>query len=477
MIRRIAIAICIAGFIALARDTAIAQRDDGPAGPVETTVPAEPERKKENAGEARSGSAPFSQSKFVPDLSFVLDFSAVARDLEDRKFAALSIPEFMHGPAHAHEGHGHSHVAMNEKRGFNLNYGELFLFAPVDPYFELTGVLHLSTTGVEIEEGYFATTCLPYGFQFKGGKFFSGFGRINAQHAHQWDFSEQPLPYLAFFGAHGINEVGAQLTWLAPVGFYLLVGGEALQGQNESSFGSEGFQTHAGGTPIVDATGETASVDIDGSNGPNLYTGFVKTSFDIGDLTVMIGASAANGTTRINHELDEDNQEEGRHAVKAHTWVYGGELTLKYLIDSYRYVSLQGEYLHRLMDGTRYGLVYDDVSALDVLSVKNLIKEQSGWYAQLAVKPFLRWRFGVRYDALNLNRVVIDNETQDTKNDFSRASAMIEFVPSEFARIRLQYNYDRSRYETVEEVTRLKTVHEVILQFTMAIGAHGAHAF
>jgi hypothetical protein len=51
-----------------------------------------------------------------------------------------------------------------------------------------------------------------------------------------------------------------------------------------------------------------------------------------------------------------------------------------------------------------------------------------------------------------------------------RATGSLEFNPSDFSRIRLQYNHDRSgRTE--------RTNHEVFLQFTMGIGAHAAHAF
>jgi hypothetical protein len=53
-------------------------------------------------------------------------------------------------------------------------------------------------------------------------------------------------------------------------------------------------------------------------------------------------------------------------------------------------------------------------------------------------------------------------------------SAMIDFLPSEFSRIRLQYNYDRSLF--TEDLKR-KPNNEIILQFNLAIGAHGAHGF
>jgi hypothetical protein len=46
----------------------------------------------------------------------------------------------------------------------------------------------------------------------------------------------------------------------------------------------------------------------------------------------------------------------------------------------------------------------------------------------------------------------------------------VEFNPTEFSRLRLQYNYDRAARDG-------ETNNEVFLQLILAIGAHGAHPF
>jgi hypothetical protein len=51
-----------------------------------------------------------------------------------------------------------------------------------------------------------------------------------------------------------------------------------------------------------------------------------------------------------------------------------------------------------------------------------------------------------------------------------RLTGALEFNPTEFSRIRLQYNYDR--FTGNGEVNN-----EVFLQTILAIGAHGAHPF
>src|SRR5271157_2277159 len=173
-------------------------------------------QEQEDSGQKTSN--PFSQYKFVPDIAFILDTSGVYRTLGNDTYQKLKMRGFTNG---------------------NLNYGELALFEPVDPYFELTGIFTFTLQGVDIEEAFINTTFLPYGFGLKAGKFKSSFGRLNSQHEHVWDFSDRPIIHQAVFGTEGLDEVGAQLTWVAPIDTYLLIGGEALQGVNEQSFGDE----------------------------------------------------------------------------------------------------------------------------------------------------------------------------------------------------------------------------------------------
>jgi hypothetical protein len=49
-----------------------------------------------------------------------------------------------------------------------------------------------------------------------------------------------------------------------------------------------------------------------------------------------------------------------------------------------------------------------------------------------------------------------------------RASLMVEWLPSEYSRIRLQYNRDDS-YSITDD--------QLFLQYTFSIGAHGAHQY
>ena len=117
----------------------------------------------------KEGSA-FDQSKFVPDIAFILDVSGVARDITNEKYFALSTPGYSYPGMQLTDPSG-----INAKRGWNFNYGEMSLYSVVDPYFDLFAVLDVSPDGASIEEAYTTTRKLPYGFQIKAGKVSSQF--------------------------------------------------------------------------------------------------------------------------------------------------------------------------------------------------------------------------------------------------------------------------------------------------------------
>ena len=314
---------------------------------------------------------------------------------------------------------------MNDQKGFNLNYAELSLFAPVDPYFDLTATLPFSSEGVELEEAFFTTRSLPWGFQLKGGKFRSSIGRLNVQHTHVWDFADAPLVNRAFFGNDGLVEVGAQMNWLAPTPFYLLLGAELLQGESEASFGTGSLRLAKG--EYVFGRDETAK--------PNVFTAFLKSSVDMGNLSLLGGLSYLQGDTRTDHSGGESPQ-----AAYGSTRIYGLDLTAKYFIDSYRYLSWQSEYFYRHQDLT-VGLDPDPGNPSQPFDIFAKEKKQSGLYSQLVFKFAPRWRTGIRYDLLNQSDITAGGIPQAQPGNLDRYSAMLEFKPSEFSAFRLQFNH------------------------------------
>src|SRR5947209_5670852 len=113
--------------------------------------------------------------------------------------------------------------------GFTAQEVELAFSAIVDPYFK--GEIYLTIpnlSGIEVEEAFATTTSLPWSLQIKGGSFRSAFGRQNGQHLHVQDFTRRPLINAAFLGADGMRGPGAQVSWLAPLPFFLTLYAEAF---------------------------------------------------------------------------------------------------------------------------------------------------------------------------------------------------------------------------------------------------------
>lgn len=393
----------------------------------------------------------FVQSKYIPDISLVMDASYVYRDIADDKVAHLEVPGVAHGILGSHTHNGKTHTPNNAKNGFNLNYAELVLSSSVDPFFTMDGVFHFSEESVEIEELYFTSTALGSGARVKGGKFTSNFGYLNEQHHHTWDFADMPLVYEAFLGMHGINETGLQLQWVAPTDTYLMLGAEILQGENTQMFGKDKIGTY---TTQADA--------------PALFVGYIKTSFDIDDTTVLAGLSYAQGATRLDHSDDEEQP----HVISGYSKLYGADLVVKHYFDSYSFLKFQSELLSREIDGTQYNLNVADTTA--VLTSPSINKKQTGAYTQLVYGVNKSWHMGLRYDTIFINDITSNGATVDKGNNFDKYSAMVEYHTSEFARFRLQYNRNNSLYD---ENGNRQDVNTVILQANISIGAHGAHSF
>lgn len=402
-------------------------------------------------GNGNTYSNPFSQAKYVPGISFIMDFSynRITPDINGNSI--LNIPGFIPDSNAV----GGEDSILNGNNGFNLNYGELSLSAAVDPYFDLFTALSMGEDSFEIEELYINSRKFPAGFRIKLGKFKSSFGRINSKHAHQWDFMDIPLGYRVFFGKEGLIEKGVQLNWVAPLNFYLAFGVESLQGQNGNSFGTDGFTL-----PNRD---DSDGIKVDETSLPNLWAFFTKTSFDMGDLVILAGISYATGAGRSNNITGYDGS-----AFSGITKIWGADLTLKYLLDSYRYISLTTEYISRDMEGVKY--LYGNT---DGLLKKDLSKKQSGFYTQIVYRFKRLWRTAARFDFLGKNRILNNGSAEDYPNDLKRFSFMVDYSPTEFTRIRLQYNLNRYIYYGKE----LQKPDELLVQFNIAIGAHGAHSF
>ncbi|MBT5715178.1 hypothetical protein HOI71_29285, partial [Candidatus Poribacteria bacterium] len=133
----------------------------------------------------------------------------------------------------------HSH-GSDESLGARVQEFELRLTSFVDPHVKAD--ITLSTHGVadaELEEAFVTTLGLPGDLALKAGKFLGAFGKQNPLHTHQFPLVERPLAHDDLFGEEGLNEVGVEVSWLAPVDWFLDVVGGVYNGDNPGLFHSE----------------------------------------------------------------------------------------------------------------------------------------------------------------------------------------------------------------------------------------------
>jgi hypothetical protein len=320
--------------------------------------------------------------------------------------------------------------------GFSLGESELNMKSSVDSRFfgNLTLALEddAGDTEVAVEEAWIQTTGLSNGLTLLGGRYFSGIGYLNKFHQHADDFADRPLPYQAFFGGQYTPD-GLQLRWIAPTQLLLEFGGELNWGSNFPSTGS--------GTSSTDAWTLFAKLggDVGASNSWQLGLSYLSADV-VGRGGGDIGAPPA--------EVFSGNSD-----------LTGIDFVWKWAPDGNSRVTnlkLQGEYFSRDEAGTFAALPYDG--------------DQDGWYLQGIWQFRQGWRIGYRHDEVDADNGALFAGTilEDPGRSSSRDSLMLDWSPSEFSRIRLQFINDR--------VLPLSD-NQLQLQYLMSIGAHGAHEF
>ncbi len=339
-------------------------------------------------------------------------------------------------------------------RSFNLGESELTIAANVDPYFMANFTASVTSDNeIEIEEAYFRTTALPFGFNVKGGQFLSSVGYLNDVHSHNWDFVDLPLVYQAFFNGQMAVQ-GAQVKWVAPLDEVLLeVGTESGNGN------------YYPGTTLT-------------RNGLNGYNAYVHLGGDIGDTVAWRTGLSYVDLHADDREFEEPSPDGGDSTSaftgSSTTWIADAELKWTPIGDPRnQYLKLQGEYMQRREDG-HLSYLYD-ASDLD----GSYRSDQSGWYVQGVYRFLPRWRIGVRYDSMDSGTMRIGLVQQGllSPDDFplllpgspDRTSVMIDWSPTEFSRLRAQYAWDNASAGPTDD--------EFFLQYIFAIGAHGAHKF
>ncbi len=357
------------------------------------------------------------------------------------------------------------------KRGFDLQSLELALSGYVDPYFRAQTNLIFDFDPeehgdrIEIEEAFMETLALPANLQFRVGQFFTEFGRHNIQHLHTWDFVDAPVVQTRMFGPDGLRNPGARVSWLTPTPFYseLFFTVQDSTGETAYSFrNEEGFlDSHV-------QFNERARVDRDRGEEIRrmrdlLYVVRYAASWDLtANQTVLAGVSAATGpnaSTEDTFDNEEPPNQIGVGRPSGRTDIYGADFYWKWVpphqTRGFPFVSFQTEALMRRFEMRRPTETFEDY----------------GLYAQALYGFRPMWVAGLRYDGVrgDMNDVVDRDGDNLNLANRTRISPNLTWYPSEFSKIRFQYNYD--------DRSGFGKDHSVWLQFEFSIGPHGAHVF
>ena len=394
-----------------------------------------------------------------------------------------------------------------KQRGFTLGQAEFSLSGAVDPYF--TGEAHILTsvnpstgeTALELEEAFLTSSALPYGLQLEAGHFLTEFGQINPQHPHAWDWIDQPVVNSRMFGGDGMRQAGFRASWLPPTPWFSefhfgmqnaggvtmasFLGGElahAHGGGNGHGGGDEhghaGEDEHADehadehGHGGEDERAEEQAGGIQGDGiagrpivaqdvrgfGDFLYLTRWENSFNFtDDVTAVFGLSGLYGPNSTGRDAD--------------TWLYGLDMKWRWQPAGnfgYPFLTWQTEIMKRDYHAARYT---QETETGDFASLPGRTLKDWGLYTQLLYGFQTRWAAGLRYEYAGGSGHSIGGRKNDPfRDDRHRLSPLLVWRPSEFSRIRLQYNYDMASH--------LKNdAHTIWLGFEWLYGAHAAHNF
>ncbi|HUS33904.1 MAG TPA: hypothetical protein VM680_01005, partial [Verrucomicrobiae bacterium] len=249
----------------------------------------------------------------------------------------------------------------------------------------------------------------------------------------------------------GLRNPGARVSWLMPTPFYSEI---SLSAQNSGGETATSFRDDH-----EDAFYLGRLPRAGGVRGPGdlLYVAHYQLSFDVTpEQTILGGVSGATGPNSSSASSD--------------TQIYGVDLFWKWKPQTHHYgfpfVTWQNEaMLRHYQAGALEG---PDITAP---APAELLKDW-GFYSQVAYGFTKGWVAALRFDYVDRlhpgqYELLYGDDPERARR--WRVSPNLTWYPSEFSKIRLQYNYD-DRAGIGED-------HSVWLQFEFLLGSHGAHKF
>jgi hypothetical protein len=356
------------------------------------------------------------------------------------------------------------------QRGFTVQNIETTFEGAVDPFLRAQAniVFQLdrnSETTLELEEAWAETTSLPWNLTLRAGQILTDFGRLNPTHPHTWNFVDTPLVNARLLGPDGLRNPGARVSWLTPTPFYSEL---SLSVQDSAGGTASGFRNDHEGEPFLGRINDVHGVR---GVGDMLFASRYQASWDLTpEQTLLAGVSAATGPNGSSQHSD--------------TQIYGVDLFWKWKPMTHHYgfpfVTWQTEAMLRHYQAAAFsedfngdGVMDADLNGNGVIdSVPRELLKDWGFYSQVAWGFKKGWVTALRFDYVDrLHPGAYESVFGDDPERARRwrVSPNLTWYPSEFSKIRLQYNFD--------ERAGIGPDHSVWLQFEFLLGAHGAHKF
>ena len=339
---------------------------------------------------------------------------------------------------------------------FNLRSAELFISADVDPFTRAYATINASADAANndeatlaVEEAAIVTTRLPYNLTVRGGRFFADFGVLPHRHDHDLPFVDRPPSIAAFVGGEAQTN-GVEVSWLAPTPFFL------------RASGTVGNKL---GADFRDGVSNVNSRPIKGLT----YMGRLQTYFDINDdNNVELGGSIA----------EAPNAEEVTNTGRFERRLVGMDFKYRWYPLGYglrQSLTIAGELLHDIGGA-------DPVNGGPRRDIFGNPVRQGAWggYVYAEYRLSKQWRPGFRFDYFQLQSepLLVTNpftglpastlNATGHRTDNRTWTAYLTWFPSEFQRLRLQYN--RSDRGNAQDAN------EFFLQWTAFLGSH-SHGF
>jgi len=295
-----------------------------------------------------------------------------------------------------------------------------------------------------IEEAWVETRTLPLGLSARAGRFASQIGYLNAQHPHADDFVERPLLYRAFLGGHWYDD-GLRLNATLPTGLYWMLGAEVFRGR----------QLVPEADPAVSGIGAFTLVTKLGGDLTR------STSWQLG-----LSYLKSRRTAAVHEEGEEEAEADGHDHAHGHEHAHGAAFGGRHLwlLDATWKWAPGGNNRARQL---RITFEAARVTGVNQHAGSSQRHEAQSLGAVWRFNP--HWEAGARVDRL---RVAVPHGDHFHAGRLNEQALMLAWKPSHMQSVRLQATR-QSGAEGIESAAR----RSLALQYVLAFGAHGAHAY